>query len=281
MKRLTTNEFIQKSINIHGGSFEQTPKSHLLGKNCKLCINNNILSTKEEFINKAIKIHGQEYIYSDVVYVNNETKVNIICRKHGIFEQTPNRHLSKNRCPICYGNIRLTTEEFISNAIKIHGDKYDYSLVDYVNNRHKVKIICKKHGIFIQKPLNHIGQKQGCPLCEESKGENKIRNFLNENKIIYEREKRFINCRYKQPIPFDFYLPNDNICIEYNGIQHYESIEYFGGESALLINKQKDKIKKDFCKENTIYLIVVSYKKIHKINDILQKIILKNGQITF
>ena len=105
---------------------------------------------KEEFIEKARKVHGDEYDYSKVEYKNNKTKVCIICPKHGEFWQKPNSHLSSGQgCPKCGGTCKIETEEWVKRAKKIHGDKYDYSLVNYKNYITKVKILCPKHGEFI------------------------------------------------------------------------------------------------------------------------------------
>ena len=109
--------------------------------------------TTYEFIEKAKKVHGDKYDYSKVEYVNSRTKICIICPQHGEFWQTPNAHLMKEGCPKCKGeNVskvnRRTTNEFIEKAKKVHGDKYDYSKVDYKNNSTKVCIICPIHGEF-------------------------------------------------------------------------------------------------------------------------------------
>lgn len=123
--------------------------------------------TKEMFIEKARKIHGNKYDYSKVVYVNNKKEVIIICPEHGEFLQRSNNHLSGQGCPKCKAeksSRRLTYEDFISKAKKIHGDKYDYSKVVYVNNSTPVIIICPRHGEFLQRPNGHLSG-QGCPKC--------------------------------------------------------------------------------------------------------------------
>ena len=124
---------------------------------------------KENFIIKSNLKHNDDYDYSKVEYINNETKVCIICPKHGEFWQTPHNHLKGQRCPKCSLEARInkrkkTTEQFIEEAKKIHGDKYDYSKVEYINNKTKVRIICPKHGEFLMKPDNHLSG-QGCPTC--------------------------------------------------------------------------------------------------------------------
>lgn len=119
---------------------------------------------REEFIDKAKKVHGDKYDYSNVEYRDNKTKVRIICPVHGEFEQRPNNHLSGQGCPYCGGTKKLTTEEFISRAKKIHNNKYNYSMVTYTGWNNKVKIICPVHGEFEQIPFDHL-RGHGCVKC--------------------------------------------------------------------------------------------------------------------
>lgn len=120
---------------------------------------------RDGFIAKARSIHGNTYDYSHVIYKNAKTKVNIVCRLHGEFEQTPDRHINqKCGCPACAGNQKLNSQTFIEKARKVHGDLYDYSEIHYVNNRTPVTIVCKKHGAFVQTPSNHLRGK-GCKYC--------------------------------------------------------------------------------------------------------------------
>lgn len=207
MKKLTTKEFIDRCKKIHKdyydyslvyyknirtkikiicpvhGEFEVLPKVHLRGSKCKLCINNNIRSNEKIFIEKSKKIHGDTYDYSLIEYINNFTKMKIICKKHGIFEQTSNSHLRGDGCIKCAGLEKMTKEIFIEKSKKIHGDIYDYSLVNYINNKTKIKIICEKHGIFEQKPNNHTIQKQGCPDCSGLKKLTIEQFIIRSNKI--------------------------------------------------------------------------------------------------
>ena len=104
--------------------------------------------TTEEFILKAKKVHGDKYDYSQVNYVKTTIPVTIICPIHGPFTQRPVNHLRGKGCKYCGNAVKHTTEEFIEAARKVHGDKYDYSQVEYVNNKTKVKIICPIHGLF-------------------------------------------------------------------------------------------------------------------------------------
>ena len=246
-KKLSTEQFIEKARRIHGdkydyskveyvnnhtkvciicpehGEFWQTPNSHISQRQgCPRCYGNKKYTT-EEFIEKAKKIHGDKYDYSKVEYVNNFTKVHIICPEHGEFLESPQHHLEGHGCKKCSNRNRPSTEEFIEKAKKIHGDKYDYSKVEYgKNNKEKVEIICPKHGSFYMKPVNHTVQHQGCPECSKenkSLGELKIKNFLDSLNIKYIHDKASIKCLgRKRP---DFYLPDYNLVIEYDGKQHF------------------------------------------------------------
>jgi hypothetical protein len=210
----------------------------------------------EIFIGKANNKHGSKYDYSYVSYINSKIKVKIVCLKHGEFEQKPNDHLTGNGCSLC-GNKNLSLDSIIEKGRIKHGDKYDYSNIEFVNNKTKINIKCPIHGEFKQRIDHHLAGA-GCPVCKESRGEREIKKILNGNNIEYVWQKRFKECRDKKPLPFDFYLPNENICIEFNGRQHYIPVEYWGGAENLIKQKIKDDIKINFCKKNNISLIIIT-----------------------
>lgn len=217
--------------------------------------------TTEEFINQSKTIHKNKYDYSLVTYKASKTNVDIICPIHGIFSQRPNDHLCGKGCPRCYDNRRgktllLTTEEFIKKAKEVHSNKYDYSKSVYTNTRTKIDIICPIHGLFSQKANGHLNGK-GCPKCNSSHGENNVREFLLKNNIVFVEQKRFNNCKNKKALPFDFYLKELNVCIEYQGRQHYEPVDVFGGEEGLVVRTKNDLIKRNYCKENNILLVEI------------------------
>jgi len=146
--------------------------------------------TTEQFIKKAIVVHGDKYNYSLVNYITNRTKVDIICPKHGVFSIRPTDHLYGKGCPKCGREnsalkLAKTQEQFIKDAKSKHGDKYDYSKVEYVCCRKKVAIICPKHGVFMQTPQDHLNGN-GCPACHESRGERLVKSFLDNNNFKYE-----------------------------------------------------------------------------------------------
>jgi very-short-patch-repair endonuclease len=151
------------------------------------------------FISKATIIHGDRYNYSKVVYVNAKTKVTIICKEHGEFTQTPSNHLSNFNCHKCANNLKLDTSTFIKKAKLIHGDRYDYSNVEYFNADKQVKIICKEHGEFKQIPDFHINRKCGCPKCSNNVKFNLLEfidkaNKIHNNKYDYSKVE-YINNR--------------------------------------------------------------------------------------
>ena len=174
------------------GEFWQTPRCHLRGSGCPKCgkISTQMSNTisQEDFIRKAKEIHNNKYIYTKVVYKNNREKVNIICPIHGEFKQSPSKHLSGQGCPKCYGNIKKTTEDFIKEAINVHGDEYDYSKSNYQGTNTKIEIICYKHGSFFQTPKNHL-KGQGCPECSKLQ-------FLKEAFIVHKQKYSYCEETY-------------------------------------------------------------------------------------
>ena len=238
--------------------------------------------TQEQFLQKSIDKHGKKYDYSLVNYINAKTKVKIICPIHGEFSQQPNNHVFGQGCIWCMGdNVResrkFTNEQWIEKFKITHGDRYDYSLIEEFQGdgmSSKIIIICKTHGEFLQRPQSHsIGQ--GCKYCNISKGEDEVEKYLIKNKIKYIREYRFdnlINPKTNRKLPFDFYIPHLNICIEYQGEQHYKKTGYFEKRAGGLKGLQyRDNLKKQFCIKENISYIEISYKEINNINIILKE----------
>lgn len=237
----------------------------------KCCIQ-NCTNPNKYIISEFRKVHGDKYDYSLVKYIGVNEKVKIICKNHGVFDQTPNNHKQGNNCQKCVGGVSLTLDKIIEKCKKIHENKYDYSLVKYKNYNTKIKIICSIHNIFEQTLGSHIQGKSGCPKCNHSYGEKFIEKFLVENNINFTTQHKFEDCRYKNPLSFDFYLPKYNLCIEYNGIQHYQPTKWFGVDK-FESQVRNDKIKKDYCNDNNIKLLIIPYIEFSRINEILFNII--------
>jgi len=267
--KMTKEEFIKKANIIHG-EFEQYAKVHLNGHGCSRC--SGYKKLKIEIIENFKKIHKNHYNYDLCEYKNNRTKIKIKCNKcDNIFTQTPTSHLSGKGCPYCYGTKKYSTSEYIIKAKKIHNDKYDYSFSKYDGSHKNITIICKKHGKFITDSSNHINKNTGCPICNESKGEKEISKILDKNNIKYIRQKKFKNCKYINQLLFDFYLLDYNLCVEFDGKQHFEAIQYFGDEKGLKNTQKRDKIKNKYCFDNNIKLLRIKYNE--KIGDKLKEII--------
>lgn len=218
--------------------------------------------TQEEFIKKANAVHNNFYDYTISIYNGCRTKIKIICPVHGEFEQVPYYHLQGSKCPKCANfssskKRKKPIEVFIKKSNIIHNHKYDYSLVEYKNNTSKIKIICPIHGEFEQMPVKHLNKKQGCPMCRESQGEKEIAKLLTEINISFERQKRFDGCRNINPLPFDFYIPSKNVILEFQGRQHYETVEIFGNDLEYIQNN--DNLKKEYCIKNNIQLLTIKY----------------------
>ena len=289
--RMTLNDFVKKCDKIHNkkynyslvnyidndtkvkiicpehGEFEQVPNIHLKGAECNKCSRNKLKIPLSTFIDKSNLLHSNRYDYSLVEYINNKTKVKIICPVHGEFEQIPSHHLNGRGCNNCGNNIK-SKEFFLTESINIHGDFYDYSLVEYIDTKIKVKIICPVHGEFEQRPMHHY-KGAGCQICNESKGERIIRQYLINNNFEFISQKRFKDCKDIKPLPFDFYIPKINACVEFDGEQHFKIIETWGGAEALENTQRRDRIKTNYCINNNIKLIRLNNDNIKNIKEII------------
>lgn len=245
---------------IHG-EFWQRPTEHLRGRGCKKCgdlsvgIKNSKITT-DEFIKRAKIIHGDKYDYSKTEYTSPRKKICIIDKEFGEFWMMPYAHLNGQGCPsrkgekISKANSK-SKEKFIEQAKKVHGDKYDYSKVDYKGVFEKVCIICPTHGEFWQRPSDHI-QGIGCPICKSSHLEMEIKNWLDNNNVeyVYQYRNKIFGLQ-----SLDFYLPQYKIAIECQGEQHFRPVKYFGGIREYNKVKKLDKIKREICDKNGIRLI--------------------------
>lgn len=231
-------------------------------------------SNTTDFIQKAKQKHGDTYDYSLVEYQLARIKVKIVCPVHGAFEQRPNDHLRGDKCPRCkFDKIaamkRSTVQDFAARATKIHNNRYDYSLVKYKNAITKVNIVCPEHGSFKQTPDKHLGGT-GCPKCSYcvSRGEREVMSILDRFGIKYEREKRFpglCGSTKNSRLRYDFWLPDHNLLIEYDGEQHFKPIRTRGrlsenqAATRYAATKINDKKKNAYAKKNGYKLLRIRY----------------------
>jgi hypothetical protein len=363
-KRITTEDFIQRSVKIHTekydyslskyvsqkdklivrckihGNFNISPNNHLNGKGCKECglerSKKSRLKGLEYYLIKSRLYHGNKYNYCEVVYLNSRKKVKITCPIHGEFYQSLQNHSIGHGCEKCGHDYRsenhprkLSLEIFQKRCSETWGDLYDISgLKDYKNNSTKFNVICKKHGNFTTTPnqlmtnhgcikcgLERISESQrieydeflemkvetwgdtyvikkedyggyqsfkvyckihdfywitngsnflkghGCRRCGVtiSKGESRITELLLEKNVLFLEQYKFIGMENKRGLRCDFYLSEYNIVIEFNGRQHYESIEFFGGLEGFKLTQYRDGLKQKYCQENDINFEIIKH----------------------
>jgi len=245
--------------NMHG-SFFVRPDAHVRKVGCPKC-NGGIRYNTESFIDKCIKLYGDKYKYDKVNYINSNTKVTINCPKHGHFNIRPANFLIGQECSKCSGVYRKNTLDFINESTMMHNGFYNYDNCNYKNNRTKVKINCPIHGVFEQTPKDHLNGS-GCNMCKSSKGEKEIIKLLEIIGIKYETNKIFKSCKGINggTLPFDFYINDINLLIEYDGRQHHEPVSAFGGIDSYTNQILNDEIRNNWCSDNNIRLIRISYK---------------------
>ncbi len=301
-----TQQFLSKAYNVHNstydysiinyvnsytpitilcnkhGAFNQRPRTHLEGSGCPKCDIETKSTSISEFITRSNDIHNNKYQYPTLTSVRMVDMVDIVCPTHGPFVQRVGTHLSGRGCLKCSIKSRQSsTQSFIDKAKALHGDKYDYSKVEYINAHTKVQIICPIHGPFMSDPVLHY-KRTGCPQCSStySVGNRKIQNILNLNNIPYFEEYRFDDCRNKYPLPFDFYLHTKNILIEFDGKHHFEPIYKSKNDTAEIITQRfaqtqiNDTIKTQYAVKHNITLIRIPYFESHNINNIINDLIL-------
>lgn len=223
-------------------------------------------SNKKEFMNKSMKVHGDTYIYDYVIYTHVKELVTIVCKKHGNFSITPSNHLLGSGCPECFQERnRSNIITFVTKANNVHSNVYTYSNAIYINSKTKLTITCSKHGDFEQQPNNHIAG-QGCPMCKKSKGELKVIKYLENKSIKYISEYILVGSMKR----YDFYLPELNILIEYDGIQHFKKTGFSNNEDKLKRTIASDIEKTKLAKLNNIPLVRIPYTKYSELDRYLE-----------
>ena len=222
--------------------------------------------TTEKWIQQAKAVHGDKYNYSITMYTTAKNKLKVICPLHGEQEMLPHHHIKGHGCPECgrkqiniSNGKQLTQEEFILKISNLKDLSFEKTI--YKNKRSNVIVTCKEHGDYETK-AEMLLKGCGCPKCKSSKGEDKIRKWLEENNIIYIPQMSFPSCKNqkKRNLYYDFFIPSKNLCIEYDGKQHFTEIKYWGGKEGLEKRILNDQIKTEFCKEKQISLRRISYK---------------------
>jgi very-short-patch-repair endonuclease/ribosomal protein S18 len=246
---------------IHDYVFEKFPSLALKGSGCIKCATDmkkeHFTKTHEQYASELQEIHPDIEVVGE--YINSKTKILHRCKVDGYEWLSIPDNVLRNSigCPVCSGNNHRTHEEYVQKLKEINPNVEVVG--QYINSQTKILHRCIIHNYEWYAYPNNFIKGNGCPLCASSNGEKIIEKWLKFNHVKYEPQKKFYKCKDKRNLPFDFYLPEHNICIEYDGEQHYEPIEFFGGDEAFIIRQRHDKLKTDYCENNGIKLVRIAY----------------------
>lgn len=254
-KFITTKIKILHRCKIDGYEWYVLPSKILLGGGCPKC-NGKIQKSHEQYVEEVAKLNPNIEVIEK--YINSSTKILHKCKIDGYeWLATPNHILRNSGCPVCSGTKKRTQKEYIEEVAKINSN---ITVVEeYKSNKTKILHKCKICGCEWRVKPTDILSGFGCPKCSASKGEKMIAAWLDEKNILYEPQKKFDDCRNVLSLSFDFYLPNYDILIEYNGKQHYEPVDYFGGQKRFESQVKRDNIKRDYCQRKDIFLFEIPY----------------------
>lgn len=266
------------------GPFYQFPQAHYAGYGCPICSYKHLTRTTEDFIKKSVDRFGVgRFDYNLTKYISYKSFVTIKCVKcfTMINVLTTNHYRSKYGCYRCAIegqklSMRKSTKQFIEEAIAIYGtQKFDFSRTEYINSNMKIIIGCKCGNWFEQTPSNFLSGNKGCVTCRkrhESKGANNCRNYLLENNIDFKCEMKFKPYNYRYDFVFEY---NDTkICLEFDGAQHFEFVEYFHKTEEEFERRKQIDIKKNvIAKDNDHVVIRISNNKSEHISNYLINIL--------
>lgn len=228
------------------------------------------------FVDEVRSLVGEEYT---VVGAYEAALIKIKIRHNvcnHIFDMPPNDFLKGNRCPSCFGAKKKTIEEYKKEVFDLVGFEYDVLGSTYNGNKTKIPMLHKKCGNTWNVSPNSFLRGTRCPKCYSSRGENKIRDVLNELGVEFKEQVKFDDCRNTLPLPFDFAVYERDrvkLLIEYDGVQHFEPIEHFGGRKRFLERMENDKIKEEYCNKNHVDLLRIPYTKFNEIDNIIHNIV--------
>lgn len=276
-------EYCGKEKEMTMSAYNSVTKDGTKKYRCRECYKKQKLLKYEDVLRDIDEL-GYKILTTEKEYVNSDTRIRYICPIHGEKEmRASNLHAGK-KCPEC-GRISarkifaFSSDEVYSKVDKLGGKLLNKD--DYINQDIKnLKILCPRcHKNILITSLKHFRQHggQACSECyrKESVGERRIRQWLETNNIDFIQEKWFEDCRDVNPLPFDFYLPDKNIIIEFDGQQHFEETHFFSLRNSEIpvteYVQYHDAIKTDYCNSHGINLIRIPYTQIKEIENILQE----------
>lgn len=261
----------------NGHRNHQYPYDIFSGHGCKKCvskINGEKYRKPYRELVSYVEKYGYKLITSEEDYVNTGTNLELICNKNHKYPVTFDNFRKGARCPECFNQKRGKSSIVPYSIRKEAVESFGYSFVtkesDYVNASQTIILKCDK-GHEYETCMHSFVNGHRCLICNESKGERKIRVFLELNNIKYIQQHRFKECRSKRRLAFDFYIPSFNALIEYDGKHHYEIIDAWGGVDEFINVKIRDTIKNIYAKEQDINLIRIPYWEFDNIENILSK----------
>lgn len=246
---------IKHRCKVCGHEWDARPADILRRHGCPKCSYKAKTKTQEQYISELATVNPNIVVIDK--YINSYTKIKHLCLKcEHEWMVNPHSLLHGNHCPQC-STRRKSHEQYVAELlinnpnIKVVGE--------YINANTNILHQCIVCGHKWMARPNHVLHGLGCPSCQETSGEQQVKNWLIANDIKYEYQKRFTDCKNERILPFDFYLPDYNCCIEYDGKQHFEEVCLWGGKEYLLQRQNNDQIKNDYCKKNDMYLIRIRY----------------------
>lgn len=253
-KYVNTRTKILHRCKLDGYEWMAKPNNIIIGTGCPLC--GNKLKTTETFIKELSEVNNSIEVLGE--YVNGHTKILCRCKVDG-YEWSP---LALNLlkgvgCPMCAGVKPKTHIEYV-DEIKLINKNIEV-LGTYINAHQPILHKCIIDNTEWLASPHHILLGRGCPVCNASHGEKEIKSYLENHCIKFKTQFTFDGCKNIFYLPFDFYLPDYNVCIEYDGEQHYRPIDFFGGQEGFMKRQHNDNIKSDFCLNNNIILLRIRY----------------------
>lgn len=246
--------------------------------NCPRCSGSEVLSDAM-VIERLDEVTKHTNISYEILSINgSKTSLKATCDIHNYTWNSNYRklYLSKSGCPLCGGNVKLSDSVVFDRINELSKSK-GYTIINIVYNGYysNIKLNCNKHGSWMTSYDNFYTSKTNCPRCSQEENESKpvkdITRILIENNVDFIKEHTFDECRNQRKLPFDFYLPKYNQIIEYDGIHHFKSIKFWGGDDGLIQTQTNDEIKNNFCANNNINLLRIKYDENHieKIKNLL------------
>lgn len=242
-----------------GNTYRVTPSNFISHHNrCPYC-SGCVKKTNIQFKKEVYDLVGSDYVFLEP-YVNAKTKIRVKHNKCGhIYKIAPIKFIGGNRCPYCNNEGKTKTNtQFKKEVYGLVGNEYVF-LDTYVNDGTKLRVKHIRCGNVYKVTPSHFIQGERCPYCNIPHGEDLINKILKSLGIKYEYQKIFADLKDVQPLSYDFYVPYQNILIEYQGRQHYQAVDYFGGDGQFKVQQEHDKMKANYAKANGYNLIAVPY----------------------